>query len=178
MKANPSSTHKKVVVHKLDQEVVKGFVNLRDYLRPAEVEVMDLQGHLISIPLEEIKGIYFVREFEPESARQERKVFLSRPKLSGLWIRMTFKDSDVMDGLVPGNLLEQQPQGYLVTPPDVYSNSLKIFVPRVALASLEVLGVIPNGTRRGAQGRRPGRKAAADAQAQMGLFSASPASEP
>jgi Family of unknown function (DUF6982) len=178
VKGHQTSTHKKVVVRKLDQEVVKGFVNLRDYLGVSDVEVMDLQGHLISIPFTEIKGIYFVREFEAESDRQERKIFLSRPKLTGLWIRMTFKDSDVMDGLVSENLLEHQPQGYLITPPDVYSNNLKIFVPRSALAALEVMGVISNGARRNASTQRPARRRAALPEAQMGLFSSSPAPEP
>lgn len=177
MKGSYESTHKKVVVRKLDQEIIKGFVNLRDYLKPAEVEVMDLEGHRITIPLEEIKGIYFVREFEADAEREERKVFLSRPKLSGLWIRMTFKDSDVLDGLLSGNLLEHQPQGYLVTPPDVYSNNLKIFVPRSALAALDVLGVISNGARRSASPHRPLRRRTASAEAQMGLFSSSTASE-
>jgi Family of unknown function (DUF6982) len=177
VKGNQASTHKKVVVRKLDQGIVKGFVKPRDYLGLSEVEVMDLQGHLLAIPLGEIKGIYFVRDFEADSDRQERKIFLSRPKLSGLWIRMTFKDSDVMDGLVSGNLLEHEPQGYLVTPPDAYSNNLKIFVPRSALTALEVLGVISNGARRNAAAHRPLRKGAASAEAQMGLFSAPSASE-
>lgn len=177
MKGSPASTHKKVVVRKLDQTVVKGFVNQRNYLGPAEIEVMDLDGHLLAIPLSEIKGIYFVRDFETDSNRPERKIFLSRPKLSGLWIRMTFKDSDVMDGLVSGNLLEHQPQGFLVTPPDVYSNNLKIFIPRAALESLEVMGVIANGSRRGAASHRVLRKVPAAAESQMGLFAAPPASE-
>src|SRR2546422_6422725 len=47
-------------------------------------------------------------------------------------------------GLISENLLELDSRGYSVALPDVNSNNLKIFVPRSALASLEVLGVISN----------------------------------
>lgn len=171
MKGASSSTHKKVVVHRLDRETVKGFVNPNSYLGPKGIELMDLDGHRVLIPLDEIKGIYFVREFEGNPDRAERKTFLSRPKLAGLWIRMTFKDSEVMDGMISENLMTLEPQGYLVTPPDVYSNSLKIFVPRTALKAVEVMGVISNGARRGAAPARRRRAKPAAGAGQMRLFS-------
>lgn len=171
MKAAQPSTHKKVVVRKLDRESVKGFVNPSSYLGPDGIELMDLEGRRTVIPLEEVKGIYFVREFDGNNERLERKTFLSRPKMAGIWVRMTFKDAEVLDGLMSENLLELEPQGYLVTPPDVFSNNLKIFVPRTALQTLEVMGVIANGARKGngASGR-PGRTHPS-ASRQLGLFS-------
>jgi hypothetical protein len=158
VKAPQSSTHKKVVVRKVDRESVKGFVNLASYLCEDGAEVMDLDGRRTVIPLNEVKGIYFVRDFDGNNERTERKIFLSRPKMNGLWIRMTFKDAEVLDGLISEDLLGIEPQGFLVTPPDVYSNNLKIFVPRSALQSMVVLGVTTNGARRttsSATRRRP-----------------------
>ena len=61
---------------------------------------------------------------------------------------MTFKDTEVLEALLPNNLLEIDPLGYLVTPPDVYSNNLRIFIPRTALTEMEVLGVISDGVVR------------------------------
>lgn len=171
MKGAQPSTHKKVVVRKLDRESVKGHVNPNSYLGPDGVELMDPDGRRTVIPLEEIKGVYFVREFDGNQERVERKKFLSRPKLNGLWIRMAFKDGEVLDGLISENLLTLEPEGYLVTPPDVYSNNLRIFVPRAALASLEVLGVIANGARRGNGTLRHPRRRSPAASAQLGLFS-------
>jgi len=142
------STHKKVVVRKLDKGLVKGFVEPSEFLTAESIELLDLEGHLVSLPLDQIKGVYFVREFDGLPAHQERKVFKSRPRLNGLWIRMGFKDAEVLDGLISENLLELDSRGYSVALPDVNSNNLKIFVPRSALASLEVLGVISNGSRR------------------------------
>jgi Family of unknown function (DUF6982) len=172
VKAPQSSTHKKVVVRKLvDREAVRGYVNPASYLQQDGVELMDLDGRRMVIPLGQVKGVYFVREFEGNSDRVERKTFVSRPKLGGLWIRMTFKDAEVLDGLLSENLLALDPQGYLVTPPDVFSNNLKIFVPRAALEAVEVLGVIANGARRAnGASARPRRKPPAPSR-QMGLFS-------
>lgn len=176
-KASPSSpTRKKVVVHKLDGDSIKGYVDSGSPPGSEGVRVLDREGRLTIVPLDKIKGIYFVRDFEGDPDRPERKVFLSRPRLSGLWIRMTFKDNEVMEGLMANNLLESDAAGFLVTPPDLSSNNLRVFVPRAALGSVEVLGVISNGSARRAidRARRPRAKAAAES-AQFGLFP--PASE-
>lgn len=174
MRQTPSSTYKKVVIRKLDAGLVKGYVDPSRYLAASGVEILDRDGRLLSMPLEEIKGIFFVREFEGNAHRPERKVFSSRPKLSGLWIRMTFKDKEVLEGLISNNLLELDQVGFMVTPPDVHSNNLKVFVPRSALEGMEVLGVISNEASRrfaprGAGARRP----ASDTSRQIGLFPSS-----
>jgi hypothetical protein len=62
--------------------------------------------------------------------------------MDGLWVRMTFRDGDVMDGILANNLVRWERQGYSVTPPEPYSNNQKLFVPREALSSMSVLGVV------------------------------------
>lgn len=174
MKANPSSTHKKVVIHRLDKGLVKGYVDPLAYLGTKGVELLDTAGRLVRIPLEDIKGIYFVRDFEGNPQQPERKVFHSRPRLSGLWIRMTFKDNEVQEGLISKNLLDLDSLGFLVTPPDLYSNNLRIFIPRSALTKLEVLGVISNGVaRRNDPQVVRARRKPADASQQIRLFPSS-----
>ena len=166
MKASRSSTHKRVVVRKTDKELVKGFVDPSSSLGAEGIEVLDRQGRLVSIPLEQIKAVFFVREFEGNPQRQERKVFHSRPRLAGLWVRMTFKDHEVLEGIVANNLLEIEPLGFWVTPPDLYSNNLRIFVPRSSLNGIEVLGVISDGAAR----RATRRQVPAEAGKQITLF--------
>jgi hypothetical protein len=105
--------------------------------------------------LREIKGVYFVREFG-DSESLTRKTFTSRPRSEGLWVRLRFKDSEILEGLMPADLTQTTPEGFLVNPPDQRSNTQRIFVPRTALESLTVLAVI-GATRRprhGAQDQR------------------------
>ena len=134
-------------MRKLDKALVKGFLDSNADLA-SEIEVLDPTGRLFHVPMSEIKGVFFVRDFAGNPDRAERKVFRSRPRLAGLWVRMTFKDSEVLEALLPNNLLELDPLGFMVTPPDVYSNNLRIFIPRTALKELEVLGVITDGVVR------------------------------
>ena len=148
MTDNHKSTYKKVVVRRLDHGVVKGFVDSASYLGPGGIEMLDREGRAVVIPLPEIKAVFFVREFEGNPQRSERKLFLSRPRMAGLWVQITFKDHEVLEGLLPSNLVESGPEGFLVTPADLYSNNLRIFVPRTALSRINVLGVIPDGRQR------------------------------
>jgi hypothetical protein len=91
--------------------------------------------------LREIKGVYFVREFG-DSESLTRKTFTSRPRSEGLWVRLRFKDSEILEGLMPADLTQTTPEGFFVNPPDQRANTQRIFVPRTALESLTVLAVI------------------------------------
>ena len=141
------------------------------FLSSNGAEVLDREGHLITLRLDSIKGIYFVRDFEGDPSRQERKVFNTRPRVSGIWVRLNFKDSEVMEGLLVNDLLEVEPEGFMITPPDFYANNLRIFVPRNALGTVEVLGVITEESARKAaqRAKRPPKKPTEESR-QIGLF--------
>jgi len=149
------STHKKVIVRKMDRDSVSGYVSPTQFVNEGKVEVLNTSGTVIAIDLREIKGVYFVRDFA-EAESLSRKTFTTRPRTEGLWVRLRFKDSEVLEGLMPADLLQTMPEGYLVNPPDQRSNTQRIFVPRTALESLTVLAVIgaARRQRRGAQDQR------------------------
>lgn len=159
------------MVRRLDGGIVKGYVDSGAFLASEGAEVLDREGHVVNVPLDSIKGIYFVRDFEGDANRQERKVFNTRPRVGGIWVRMTFKDSEVMEGLLANNLLEVEPHGFMVTPPDFYANNLRIFVPRNALGAVEVLGVVTDESARKAaqRAKRPPKKSAEETR-QIRLF--------
>jgi uncharacterized protein DUF6982 len=178
LKNNSSSTRKKVVIRKLDNSVIKGYADSASYLGPQGVEILDSEGRLVKVPLCDLKGIFFVRDFVGNRQRNERKVFQSRPRSRGLWVRMTFTDKEVLEGIIPNDLLELEAQGFLVTPPDVHSNNLKIYVPRTALTALEVVAVISDGaTRRAFRRSFESRRPSAFAPAPIDLIAASKVSQ-
>jgi hypothetical protein len=53
--------------------------------------------------------------------------------------------------MMPNDLNQASPEGFLINPPDLRSNTQRIFVPRSALESLTVLAVI-GATRRRRRG--------------------------
>jgi hypothetical protein len=140
------STHKKVVVRKMDRDSVSGYVGA-EFVHDGKLDLLNTSGTVISMDLREIKGVYFVREFG-DSESLTRKTFTSRPRSEGLWVRLHFKDSEILEGLMPADLTQNLPEGYLVNPPDLRSNTQRIFVPRTALDSLTVLAVIGASRRR------------------------------
>jgi uncharacterized protein DUF6982 len=157
----PASTHKKVVIVLSNKKPVRG------YLSPArlgQIDPLDLltpDGEHQEIPLATIRSIYFVREFS-DDFEPERKAFLSRPKLDGLWLRLRYLDGDTLEGVVPNDLLSLIDNGLQITPPDLNSATDRIFIPRSALSEVTVLGVV------GIARRKP---AAVPASAQPRLFS-------
>jgi len=145
------STHKKVIVRKIDRDSISGYVAPANFVHEGKLELLNTAGNVIGIDIREIKGVYFVREFG-DSESLTRKTFTSRPRTEGLWIRLKFKDNEIIEGLMPNDLALQTNDGFLINPPDLRSNTQRIFIPRTALDSLTVLAVI-GGTHR--QRRRP-----------------------
>jgi hypothetical protein len=144
------STHKKVTVRKMDRDSVNGHVAPSNFIREGKLELLNTAGNVVAIDLRDIKGVYFVREFG-DSESLLRKTFTSRPRTEGLWVRLKFKDNEVLEGMMPNDLSLTMTEGFLVNPPDLRSNTQRIFVPRSALASLTVLAVI-GATRRHRKG--------------------------
>lgn len=152
----PASTHKKVVVLLLDATPVQGYLNPMMLGRAEMIDLLTPDGEHREIALKDVKSVYFVREFT-ESFEPDRKTFLSRPKLDGLWVRLRFRDEDVIEGIVSNDLLDMLDSGVQLTPPDVHGNSLRMFIPRTALAEMKVLGVvgIARRTSSAVRGARP-----------------------
>ena len=157
-----ASTTKKVLIRRFDREPLTGFVNAQSYLQPQGVELMTPGGTVVVVPYLEIKVVCFVRDFGSVEPTQEKKVFNTRPKTDGLWVRMELRDGEVLEGILPNNLLQLTAEGFTVTPPDAYSNNQKLFVPRAALTQINVLGVVGSPLTR--------RKPKPAPESQIGLF--------
>jgi hypothetical protein len=151
-----------VVVLLLDRGHLKGYLNPATLARAETIDLLTPDGEHVSVPMPTVKSVYFVREF-PDGFQPERKVFLSRPKLDGLWVRLRFRDEDVMEGIVANDLLDLLDNAVRLTPPDLHGNTLRLFIPRSALSEMRVLGVV------GAARRTP-RAAGAAASSQSKLF--------
>lgn len=156
----PASTHKKVIVVLADRKPLRGYLNAGRLGQTDSVDLLTQDGAHQEIPVAKIRSIYFVREFSDEF-EPERKAFLSRPKLDGLWVRLRYTDGETLEGLIPNDLISLLDNGLQISPPDLNSSTDRIFVPRSALSEVTVLGVV------GIARRKP---AAAAAAAQSRLF--------
>ncbi|HEU4636638.1 MAG TPA: hypothetical protein VFS41_10700 [Edaphobacter sp.] len=164
-----SSAHKKVILRRLHGDTVAGYLPLSGFVRPRGgekervVDLLDLSGRVLSVSLSEIKYIAYVRDFNlndtinPE--RLIRRTFLARPRTEGLWVRLAFRgqstpanEPDQLEGLAPldATLLDDvlNDAGLFLIPPDVRSNTQRIYVPRASIAGLQLLAVITTPSRK------------------------------
>jgi hypothetical protein len=137
----PASTHKKVIVELHDRKSVRGYLNPSRLGQLDPLDLLTHDGEHQELPLSRIRSVYFVRDFD-DDFEPERRAFLSRPKLDGLWLRLRFLDGQSLEGVVPNDLLSLLDNGIQITPPDFNSNTDRIFVPRSALTEVTVLGVV------------------------------------
>jgi len=139
----------------LDRNVVRGYLNPTKLGEAETLELLTPDGEQRSLSVKEVRSIYFVREFA-DDFEPERKAFLSRPKLDGLWVRLKFRDEDTIEGVVPNDLLSLLDRGVQITPPDLHGTTLRIFIPRTALTEMTVLGVVGIARRKPAVPPQPG----------------------
>ncbi|WP_433964738.1 DUF6982 domain-containing protein [Tunturiibacter gelidiferens] len=151
-----SSAHKKVIVRRFTGETLPGYLPLSGFTRNRAIDLLDLSGRVISLPVNDIKHICYVRDYNlndtsnPE--RLTRRTFLAKPRTEGLWLRLTFRSGDLLEGLAPIDLSLADDlindTGLQLTPPDVRSNTQRIFVPRTSISDLQLLAVITTPSRR------------------------------
>lgn len=159
-----SSLRNKVLVRTRDGKVMAGYLPVSGFVAEGGVALLDPAGRLVPVALREIRTIAFVRDFNlsdrenPEGLT--RTAFLARPRTEGLWLRVRFADGDTLEGLAPldvslaDGLLADR--GLFLLPPDMRSNAQRVYVPRAAMAGLEVLAVITSPSK-AAKPSRAGR---------------------
>jgi hypothetical protein len=141
-------------------------VNPSAYLLADGVECITPEGAVQQIRYEQVKAVCFASE-NLTDLFQNNVFFERRPKMEGLWARFYFRDGDQLEGLLAHNILEWPGQGFLLSPPKAGAGRHRVFVPRLALAKTELLGVVGRG-----RARRPAKRAAGPTEGeQLTIFS-------
>jgi hypothetical protein len=141
-----STSRKKAIFRKLSRDWVAGYVPLAGFVRDGRLEMLDLDGKVVSLDVEDLKWICYVRDFNsgelnnPE--RLVRKTFAGRPRGEGLFVRARLKDGDLVEGLAANDLSLVSSEGVFLTPPDLRSNTQRIWIPKTSLEALEVIAVV------------------------------------
>jgi len=155
-----AASRKKTIARKLTQDWVAGYLPASGFLRNGGVEMLALDGKTVQIPEGELKWICYVRDFNSgEVANPERllrKTFTGRPRTGGLLLRLHLVDGDLVEGLAANDASLISGEGVFLTPPDVRSNTQRLWVPASAISQLEVLAVIGSTKRdKPAAGKSP-----------------------
>ncbi len=152
-----ASSRKKAIFRKLSRDWLAGYLPAGDFVHGGRVEMLDLEGKVVSLDTDDLKWICYVRDFNsgelnnPE--RLIRKTFAGRPRGDGLFLRVRLKDGDLVEGLAANDASLIASEGLFLTPPDLRSNTQRIWIPRAAVEELEVAAVI--GGRKKAEAQAP-----------------------
>ena len=151
-------SQKKVIIRFEDQTVLAGYLpgsGIVSSTSVGSVQFLDVTGRLQLLEFAKIRYVAYVRDFNlndlkmPERLARQR--FLGRPRSEGLWVQITFRDGEILEGLaaLDKTLIEDAAcdGGIYMTPPDIRTNTQRLFVPRAAMAELTVLGVITNPSK-------------------------------
>jgi hypothetical protein len=171
-----ASTQKKAILRMHDGNWLAGYLPAVGFIRragpgaqPDTLELLDLSARRQLIPLATLKWACFVRDFnsgEPSNPeRLLRTAFSGRPRLAGVWLRITLKDDSVLEGMAANDVTLLDPAGLLITPPDTRSNTQRIFLPRAGITELNIVSVIGSSSA-----AAPKRKPPASDRRQADLF--------
>ncbi len=168
-----ASSRKKVVVRRFSPGPLWGYLTTAGFVQDGSLHLLDLGGRVQPLPLADVKYVSYVRDFNtadnvnPE--RLLRKTFLGRPRTEGLWLRLTLRDGDRLEGLAPLDLSLAdgwaEDLGVQLVPPDIRGNTQRLYVPRSAIETMETVAVVTTPTRKKAEAL------AAAAEQQPDLFS-------
>lgn len=90
------SSRKKAIVRKFSRDWVAGYLPSDGFVHGDAVELLDLDGKVMALEMEQIKWVCFVRDFNSgETANPERllrKTFAGRPRTAGLFLRAKLTD--------------------------------------------------------------------------------------
>ncbi|HZD47211.1 MAG TPA: hypothetical protein VE178_00580 [Silvibacterium sp.] len=145
------SSRKKAIARRFTRDWVAGYVvfdgsSPEGFLKDDALEMLALDGKVLSVELKTIKWLCFVRDFnsgEPENPeRLLRKSFAGRPRTEGLHLRAVLTDGDQIEGIASNDLSLLTAEGILLTPPDTRSNTQRLWIPAASVSELEVVAVI------------------------------------
>jgi hypothetical protein len=151
-----AGAQKKVIVRAAEGGLEWGYLPQSGFLMDGNVLLMVTDGKIKPIPISGIQSIAYVRDFNLDDAvdpeRIGRRSFPARPRSEGLWLRLSFNTVEPLEGLAEFGLGMMdsllQEQGLFLTPPDPRGNTQRLFIPRTALRTVEVIGFITSPSKR------------------------------
>jgi hypothetical protein len=164
-----SSTAKRLILYRFDRAPVEVLVHADAYLRNLDIEVMLLDGSLQNIDYISVKALCFAAEGAPADLFEGPNSFERRPKTPGLWARFRLRDGDLLEGVLPHNILDWPAQGYFLTPPKANAYRQRVFLPRQAVRETVLLGLVGKGSALGTKAVAK-KKLELEAGRQMSIF--------
>jgi hypothetical protein len=87
-----------------------------------------------------VKAVFFVKSFEGKS-HEDLRFHDHLPAPECLWVRATFYDGEVIEGLIANNAMHVLHAGFYMSPIDPEGNNWLIYVMKNKLKDFQILGL-------------------------------------
>lgn len=135
------SSRPKIIARTKLGDRFKGYLQDGRALMRGDLRMQNSEGRDLPLDLEQLKGIFFVRNYDGNKEYLENKSFSDDPERKGLRVRIRFEDNESMEGIVENSLEILQAKGFFFWPADPKANNELIFVVKSSLLGFRVLGV-------------------------------------
>jgi hypothetical protein len=88
-----------------------------------------------------IKAVFYVNTFQGDSEHKNLNFHSRAPVAQGIWMRIQFRDGEVMEGIVYNSLRYLVDPGFFMLPTDPESNNKLVYVVKSWLVDHRVLGM-------------------------------------
>jgi len=131
----------KVVIQTRERELFRGF-SKADFIAGSTIKVIDEKGKQFELPLENLKAVFFVRDFNGNPKYNEVR-FLSTQGKSVRWVvaEIRFQDDEVVEGKIRNDLEFLTGRGFFLFPSDEIGNTEVIYVVKTAIKGFRVVGL-------------------------------------
>jgi hypothetical protein len=109
---------------------------------PKNFRVRSLEtGVVEEVSAEQIKAVFYVNSFAGDSKHEILNFHSRAPIVHGIWMRLQFRDGEVMEGIVYNSIRYLVDPGFFLLPTDPDSNNRLVYVRKSWLADHRVLGI-------------------------------------
>jgi hypothetical protein len=151
MTSGPSTAQQQdMLVIQFGDRTVKGYTDAHEWPTAQEVDLRSsrpmfrrIGGEASEeIPLEGVKAVFFVKSFEGKW-HDDLRFHDHLPAPDCLWVRVTFEDGEIIEGLIANDQNFVIHSGFYMAPIDPEGNNWLIYVLKNKLKELQILGLRP-----------------------------------
>ena len=150
----PESAESYRVVIRYEDHAVRGFAEASELgtfeqllrnepqavLRSIRLRLVDSET-IEDVPTKNAKAIFFVKTFDGDLRHRALHFHENAPIVPGLWVRVSFHDGEVIEGIISNGRDFVLEHGFFMMPTDPNGNNHLIYVLKDRLQDFHVLGM-------------------------------------
>jgi hypothetical protein len=152
-KTTDTSRSEKVVIQLADRRIkgylespnwntIEELLSLAPPTSPETFRIRRLETDLLEeIPARDIKAVFYVNCFDGDPEHKPLNFHTRAPIVHGIWMRLQFRDGEIMEGIVHNSTRYLVDPGFFLVPTDPGSNNKLVYVAKNLLVDHRVLGL-------------------------------------